>query len=311
MVDTPANTGTGTGDGGQSATPGAGSGDSGATSSQQQQAGGQQQGGQQQQQGQEDYLGQLLAGRDTGTGDGSGGSGDGTGTGGDGGDGTQPGSTGDGSAAGGDGGDTPLTRSDLDRAAQQIADRQVNALLKRLGMDGKNKGSGKQTGQQGQQQPSQQPQQQVSNEGGGEHSSRASAGPDPADAREARMAFREYFADTHKPVDPAEREIAHTLSGAAITSELGEHGDPDRAGRAAATSISEQLSTYRKAIERATVDELRRRGALTQTGQTAGGGSAPPGQPPAPANLADKRSAAQAAAERINQQNGHASQAAG
>lgn len=205
---------------------------------------------------------------------------------------TDSGDSGDGeSDSGAEEGAAPVTRDDLDRAAQRIADRTVNAVLKDL--RGTRKGN--------------KPDQQRRSSGEDEQRGQDRAGSaDPSDTREARMAFREYVTDRHRFVDPAEREIANTLGGHVIGQQLTEHGDPDRAGRAAADSVAEQLGHYRRSVEKATVAALRKRGALADTPNAGrGGGSAPPGQAPSPASLADKRTAARSAAERINAQRGH------
>jgi len=182
--------------------------------------------------------------------------------------------------------DKPLTRADLEDAAQRIADRQVNALLKEL-RGGKNRRR----------------ERDPDGDNRGDND-RARTTDDRYDIREARMAYREYLGDRHRFVDPSERELANTLGSSLIGTELAEHGDPDRAGRRAAEQVAGQLSAYRKAIETATINRLRTRGALiTEPGR--GGESPPPGSGPSQSTTADLRAAARSMAEEFNREQGH------
>jgi hypothetical protein len=137
------------------------------------------------------------------------------------------------------------------------------------------------------------------------------SGPDPADVREARMAFREYLPDRIRVSNPAEREIAADLGARLITEQLADGGDPDRAARSAVDTVATRLRDYRRAIERQTVAALRRRGALRDdfssqsAGPSANTGTLPAGRQPAPARAADMRKQALTLADEFNAKNGH------
>jgi hypothetical protein len=195
----------------------------------------------------------------------------------------------------------PLTRADLEREAQRIADRTVNAVLREI--RGARPRSGDRDGQRG---------------GRGQRRDRDDdnrdmrGGPDPADVREARLAFREYLGDQYRPTIPTEREIAAELGGALIREQLAtDAGDPDRAARTAADTVATRLRKYRRAIERQTVAALRKRGALRDDYGSASQGSGPSavslpaGRAPAPAKGGDLRKQALTLAEEFNAQNGH------
>jgi hypothetical protein len=213
--------------------------------------------------------------------------------------------------------DRPITVEDLEKAAQRIADRQVNALLRRLD---KSKSSSRD-------------QQDPDDRGGrrrrddrtrdrdeGRDDDRDTTRRDEEqrayDQREARLAFRDYFGGDGRSLSTTERELANTLARVEIGTRLDEHGDPDRAGREAADRISDQLTEFRRLVEKQTVAALRKRGALRERGSRSSddedtadsgnaGGSQPPGRAPAPAKLADKRQAAKAFAADYNTRLGH------
>ncbi|MFE2751570.1 hypothetical protein ACFXGA_06155 [Actinosynnema sp. NPDC059335] len=196
--------------------------------------------------------------------------------------------------------DPPLTRADLEREAQRIADRTVNAVLREI------RGARRQ-GDRGNQRGGRDQRRDRDDDRGA-----ADSGPDPADLREARLAFREYLGDQYRPGTPTEREIAAELGGALIREHLVTGGgDPDRAARTAADTVANRLRAHRRAIERQTVAALRKRGALRDdygSGSQNGGAPAvslPAGRAPAPARTADLRKQALTLAEEFNAQNGH------
>lgn len=186
----------------------------------------------------------------------------------------------------------PMTRDEISKLVadqgQRIADRQVNALMKRLDQQGQGK--------------TKQRSDNTSNDSTSGDRDRASQ--ERFDEREARMAYREYLNDSHTFVDASERSVANSLGTALVGAELAEHGDPDRAGRQAATQVAEQLSAYRKAVEDATINRLKRRGALvTEPGR--GGDSPPSGAAPTQSTTGDLRTSARDMAAEFNKELGH------
>ena len=188
----------------------------------------------------------------------------------------------------------PLSRDEITKhindAAQRIADRQVNALMKEV------------RGSKGSKRREDSSDNKTSS--GDSTDDRERASVERFDEREARMAYREYLNDSHTFVDGSERALANTLGTALVGSELAEHGDPDRAGRQAASTVAEQLSAYRKAVEDATVNRLKRRGALV-TEPARGGDSPPSVAAPTQSTTADLRQSARSMAQEFNQELGH------
>jgi hypothetical protein len=205
----------------------------------------------------------------------------------------------------GDPGSRPATIADVERAAQRIADRTVNAVLRRLSQGSRHRDQ-QDRSQDGDQGRDRGRQHRDSDGDSDRDESRSSTAATREDTREARMAYREYFGDQHKTIDSSEREIANGLAGTIIAAQLAEHGDPDRAGRHAAVTVTAQLKAFRRAVEKSTVAALRSRGALKDL-SSSGGGSQPAGVAVTPTALADKRTAAKSRADRFNTELGYTS----
>ncbi|GAB3670307.1 hypothetical protein [Saccharopolyspora tripterygii] len=186
--------------------------------------------------------------------------------------------------------DRPITLADLRDEAQRIADRQVTALMKEV--------RGTHNGRRRTTNNADSDQQTDSNK------DREQAAEDRYNTREARMAFREYLGDSHRFLDGTERELANQLGTSLLSTELAEHGDPDRAGRSAAQSVASQLSAFRKAVEQSTVTRLRNRGALV-TEPARGGDSPAGGMGPTPSTTGDLRVSARSLAEEFNREQGY------
>lgn len=206
----------------------------------------------------------------------------------------------------------PVTVEDLEKAAQRIADRQVNALLRRLGKPG----ARDQQDQNDRGRRRRDDRDRDRDVDSGRDDTRQQDEQRRYDEREARLAFRDYVGADGRNLATTEREIANTLARVEITTRLDEHGDPDRAGREAADRVTDQLTEFRRLVEKQTVAALRKRGALRERGTTSGdeddtvesgnaGGSRPPGRAPSPAKLADKRQAAKSFAADYNTRLGH------
>jgi hypothetical protein len=127
----------------------------------------------------------------------------------------------------------------LKDATERIADRTVNATLKRIRRqqdDDKSKAKGK-------------------------DESESSSEPLP-DVRATRMAFKEYLGDEFKPISNEERQFANEYGQALIAQRIEPGADEDKLGREVASSVAAQVTSLRKHYERQTKAALKRKGLL-------------------------------------------------
>lgn len=172
---------------------------------------------------------------------------------------------------GGDDDKAPLTKADLPGliksmtdaavdAANRVADKRINQVLDKKGAaGGSDDGKG----------------------GDDKGAAQGASGPDAAQVRGARLAFRDYI-DTEMGgyLGNEERAFVNDLGKATITG-LAEIDDEDQVGRQVAASVAQQVKGLRKFYEQRTKAALKRKGLLKdsdkggQAEQSGAGGVGP------------------------------------
>lgn len=200
----------------------------------------------------DDDLGDLLGGDDSGDDDDDDGDDDGDGSDDDGDDGDE----------GGDDEGDGVTQDWVRTTVESALDRRINVVLKEIRKD-RQQGSGR--GQR---------------RGKATQSSQKSTGPDPADIRDARSAYREYVGDEIRFLSHDERSHAQALAAGMIRDRLIDGADPDDVGSEVAHDVAKQVKTLRKFYETRVVQSLRQQGRLApKKGTPAPGKKSGPGSP--------------------------------
>lgn len=150
---------------------------------------------------------------------------------------------------------TPAQQRAVERAANRIADRRINQALSRDRRRRRSNGGG--GGRQNDRGRGRDRDDDPDDRRGG--NDRAS----DADAREARLVYRESVAD-HVVVSRDERPVAQALSRSFIAESLSNGADVVDAGEQAAEEVGKALKRLRRSIRSQTIRRLKSEGVLSQ-----------------------------------------------